>query len=202
MSTVSANGSLNLTKGERVDLTKTNPGLKIAAIGLGWDANAGTSSAFDLDAFAIGLSGGKVAKPLPESVLYFGSPKVAGKLAILNEGLVHSGDNLTGVGSGDDETILVDFSKLPSNVDEVLICVNVYDAASRRQNFGMVNNAFIRAYDFETKNEILKFDLTEDYSSFSGMIMGKLYMKDGEWKFQAVGQGANGDINQIAGQYC
>lgn len=194
MSTVQANGSLNLTKGERVDLTKTNPGLKLAAVGLGWDANGGTSSAFDLDAFAIALSAGKAVVPGLAGVCYFNNKKLLNSIETL-------GDNLTGVGAGDDETIIVNIANVPANVDEILVCVNIYEAASRRQNFGMVNNAFIRIYDKDTNQEIMKFDLSEDYSSFNGMIMGKLYKKDAEWKFQAVGQGVNGDIAAIVASY-
>lgn len=190
--------TVNLEKGQRVDITKTNPGLKVAAIGLGWDVKAGAGDAFDLDAFGLALQGKKL-KELPAHILYFGSPKTANKPQILGGALTHSGDNLTGAGEGDDETILVDFSKLPATVDEIIVCVNIYKAASRNnQNFGQVNNAFVRIYDFDSKAEILKFDLSEDYSAFNGMVMGKLYLKDGEWKFQAVGEGKNGDINEIA----
>ena len=192
--------TLTLTKGERVDLTKTNPGLKKAAIGLGWDPRD-NGHPFDLDSFALGLTNKKLVDA-PGHICYFGSPKVNGKPTVLSGGIEHSGDNLTGVGAGDDETIIVDFSKLPVGVDEIIICVNIYQAPTRgNQNFGMVNNAFIRVYDYETKQEILKFDLTEDYSAFNGMVMGKLYLKDGEWKFQAIGEGKNGDINQIASAY-
>ena len=119
----------------------------------------------------------------------------------MNEGLVHSGDNLTGVGAGDDEVIQVDFSKLPADVDEVYICVNIYDAVNRRQNFGMVNNAYIRVMDASAGTEFCRYDLSEDYSSFTGILAGKVYKHGTEWKFQAVGQGVNGDINAIINPY-
>ena len=192
--------SLDLTKGERLDITKTNPGLTIAAAGLGWDVRAGAGEAFDLDAFAIILESGKL-KDMPNHVLYFGSPKSGGKPTIMGSAVVHSGDNLTGAGAGDDETIMIEFSKLPTSVTEILICVNIYQAVSRRQNFGQVNNAFVRIYDFSSKAEICKYDLSEDFSAFNAMIMGKLYLKDGEWKFQAVGEGKNGDINELCVAY-
>jgi tellurium resistance protein TerD len=179
--------TVSLEKGERVDLTKTNPGLKVAHVGLGWDVAQTGSAAFDLDAFALVLKGGKLFDG-NSSVIYFGH-KTA-------HGLEHMGDNLTGAGDGDDETIKIHLSQVPG--DEILLCVNIYQADTRHQNFGMVNNAFIRIYDGETGGEILKFDLSEDYSKFNAMIMGKLYKKDEEWKFQAVGTGANGDINTIA----
>lgn len=179
--------TLNLQKGERVDLTKGNPNLKVAHIGLGWDVNQGSGAAFDLDAFAILLAGGKL--PDMSHVIYFGN-KTA-------HGLQHMGDNLTGLGDGDDETLKLYLQQIPQNIDEILLCVNIFQANERRQNFGMVNNAFIRIYDAETNTDLIKFDLTENYSAFNGMVMGKLYKKDGEWKFQAVGDGKNGDINQI-----
>lgn len=186
---------LSLVKGQRIDLTK-GTGLKIAAVGLGWDVGDN----FDLDAFAIALRDGKI-KDTPADVLYFGSPKVGGKPVLFNGGLTHSGDNLTGAGAGDDETILIDFSKLPADVTEVVIAVNIYEANNRRQNFGMVNNAFVRVYDFETKQEICKYDLTEDYSAQTALVTGKLYKKDGEWKFAALGEGKVGDINDVARLY-
>lgn len=189
--------TLNLTKGQRLDLTKTNPGLKIAAVGLGWDVKHGSGDDFDLDAFAMALESGKI-KSAPADVLFFNSPKVSGKPTLFAGGLVHSGDNLTGAGDGDDETILVDFSKIPSNITEVIIAVNIYEAPARHQNFGMIENAFIRIYDFDTKQELCKYDLTEDYSANNGLVMGKLYLKDGEWKFQAIGEGKNGTITEIA----
>lgn len=186
---------LNLVKGERIDLTKTNPSLKVAGIGLGWDAG----NNFDLDVFVMALESGKLKNPT--HLLYFNSPKVGGKPTILAGALIHSGDNLTGVGDGDDETVLMDISKLPAEVTEVLVCVNIYQADSRRQNFGQVQNAFIRAYDNDSKQELFKYDLSEDYSAFTAMIMGKFYKKDGEWKFQAIGEGKNGSISEIAGAY-
>lgn len=182
--------SLDLTKGQRLDITKTNPSLKIAAIGLGWDAG----NNFDLDAFILALKNGKI-ESAPRDVLFFNNKK------LFNGGIIHSGDNLTGAGDGDDETMTVDFSKLPSDITEIVICVNIYQAESRRQNFGQVNNAFVRVYDFDTKAEICKFDLSEDYSAFNAMIMGKLYLKDGEWKFQAIGEGKNGSITEVSESY-
>lgn len=183
--------TVNLTKGERVDLTKTNPGLKIAHVGLGWDVAANGSAAFDLDAFALVLKGGKLLDA--KSVIYFN--------AKVGHGLEHMGDNLTGVGDGDDETIKIDLSQLPADADEVLIAVNIYEADKRNQNFGMVNNAFIRIYDGATSQEIMKYDLTEDQSKFNAMVMGKLYKKDNEWKFNAMGEGKNGTIADIANAY-
>ena len=117
------------------------------------------------------------------------------------QGVKHYGDNLTGAGDGDDETIGITLSALPDNADEVLVAVNIYQASERHQNFGQVNNAFIRVYDAESKKELVKYDLTEDYSAFNALVMGKLYKKDGEWKFQAIGEGKNGTIADIAAAY-
>ena len=190
---------VSLVKGEKVDITKTNPGLKVAAIGLGWDTS-GSSSTFDLDAFCLALTSGKLVDA-PGHILYFGSPKVGGCPEILGGALHHTGDNLTGAGDGDDETMLVNFSKLPAGIDQIIICANIYQAASKGQNFGMVNNAFVRIYDNDTKAEIARFDLSEDASAKSGMVFGKLYLHQGEWKFQALAELKDGDINQIAGTY-
>lgn len=184
--------TLNLVKGEKVDLTKTNPDLKTAHVGLGWDTNAGTGAAYDLDAFCLLLTAGKKI-PGADSVVYFNH--------LSAHGVTHTGDNLTGAGDGDDETIKVNFASLDGPVDEVLICVNIYNADERKQNFGQVKNAFVRIYDADTNKEILKYDLNEDYSANTGIIMGKLYKKDGQWKFQAIGEGKNGTITDIAAAY-
>ena len=191
---------VSLVKGDRVDLTKTNPGMKVMAIGLGWDTKAGGGADFDLDAFALALTAGKL-KDAPGHILYFGSPKTANKPTIMAGALVHSGDNLTGAGAGDDETILIETSKLTADVDQIIICVNIFEATSRRQNFGMVENAFCRIYDWDTKVEIARFDLTEDASGKTALVFGKVYLKDGEWKFQAIGEGKDGDINDVAQLY-
>lgn len=170
--------TVNLDKGQRVDLTKENPGLTKVTVGLGWDVG-NSSNAFDLDAFAVPKGG---------SIVYFG--------ALTGPGLKHHGDNLTGAGDGDDELIDVDLSAVQK--DEIFICVNIYKAGERHQNFGQVKNAFLRIFKTGTTEELLKYDLSEDYSGFTGIVMGKLYKKDGEWKFQAIGEGKNGDINAIA----
>jgi tellurium resistance protein TerD len=183
--------TVNLQKGERVDLTKTNPGLKIANIGLGWDVNAGNGDKFDLDAFAMVLASGKLIDK--NAIIYFNAKEA--------HGLTHMGDNLTGAGDGDDETIKLNLAALPPTADEVIFAVNIYEAQTRKQNFGMVNNAFVRIYNGETNQEILKFDLSENYSAFSGMLMGKIYKKDGEWKFQAIGEGKNGSIIDISAPF-
>ncbi len=192
--------TVNLAKGQAVGLTEGNPGLAKMSVGLGWDVNKGNGRDFDLDAFVVCLD--DADKSLPGGVLYYGSPKNAtGKPMILNEALVHSGDNLTGVGDGDDETITIDLSAVPANVNKCIIAVNIYEANSRGQNFGMVRNAFARCYDTETKAELCKYDLGEEYSTYQGVVFGEVYRYKGEWKFKASSNGFNGTINDVLGMY-
>lgn len=194
MTTATTTG-LNLTKGERVDLTKTNPQLKVAHVGLGWDVNASGGAAFDLDAFALLLGADKKLVEGAKGVIFFNNKDGAG--------VKHMGDNLTGAGDGDDETIKLTLANLPPTCEEIILGVNIYEATTRNQKFGQVNNAFIRIYDGEgdPKNSIMKYDLSEDFSTFTGVLMGKLYKKDGEWKFQAMGEGKNGTIADISAAY-
>lgn len=186
-----SNETVSLEKGARVDLTKSHAGLKMACVGLGWDVATAGNATFDLDGFAISLKGGKFTAK--EDITFFGN--------LTGRGVKHSGDNLTGVGDGDDETIIVDLANVPADVDQILMAVNIYQADSKKQNFGQVNNAFIRVYDGDSKEELAKYDLSENYSAFNAVVMGKLYRHEGEWKFQAIGEGKNGDINAIAQSY-
>lgn len=181
--------SVNLEKGGKVDLTKNNPGLKKLSIGLGWDVKQGSGAAFDLDAFALLLMAGKFTDP--KNLIYFNN-----KVGV---GILHHGDNLTGAGDGDDETISLELATLTS--EEIILGVNIYQADTRKQNFGQVKNAFIRAYDAETKQELAKYDLSEDSSSATGFVLGRVYKHNGEWKFEAVGTAKNGNLAQIADTY-
>lgn len=186
--------TLSLTKGQKVDLTKTNPGLVKLNIAGGWDPNptAGQED-YDLDIFAFALGADK--KVIMPKVTYFGK-----KDGIL--GLQLDKDNLDGEGDGDDETIFVDLSKIETDVESIVFAVNIYNATSRgNQNFGRVQNAFVRAYRPENKEELIRYDLSEDYGTNTGVLLGKLYRHNGEWKFEAIGTGVNGDINQIIQAY-
>lgn len=187
--------TLNLTKDEKIDLTKGRTGLAVLALGLGWDANPGNAGTFDLDAFAVLLNDQKkvVGPSLNESVCYFSNKKL--------KGIEHGGDNLTGAGDGDDETIIMTLDQVDPAVQAVLVCVNIYQAAQKGQKFGQVKNSFIRAYDKATNQEIFKYDLQEDYGNFTGVVFGRVYRHNGEWKFEAIGQGVNGDINEIITAY-
>lgn len=186
--------TVSVTKGQKVDLTKGNPGLKTLKVGLGWDVNRGNGVDFDLDAFIFGLND-QNKLPDEKSVCYFGQKN------IYNGAVVHSGDNLTGVGDGDDETITVNLSAVPAEIHKLVIAVNIYQASSRSQNFGMVRNAFCRCYDGDTNQELMKYDLGEEYSTFEGVVFGELYRNNGEWKFGAVSNGFNGDINAALALY-
>ena len=175
---------ISLSKGSNLSLTKTAPTLKIARLGLGWDVRTTTGAAFDLDASALMLDvSGKVPNQGIGSFIFYGqlqSPEGA---------VIHTGDNLTGEGDGDDETLLVDLTKVPATIDRIVLSVSIHEADQRGQNFGQVRNAFIRLVNDETNEEIVRYDLSEDYSTETALNFAELYRNNGEWKFRAVGQG-------------
>ena len=174
---------INLTKGQKVDLTKGNPGLKNIMVGLGWDVNAFDSGAdFDLDAaaFMVGANG---KCPTEREFVFYGN------LSHVSESVKHQGDNLTGAGDGDDEQIVIDLANVPQDYDKIVVVVNIYSAMQRGQHFGMIQNAFIRLVDARNNNEMCRYNLTENYSGMTAMIFGEVYRHNGEWKFSAIGQG-------------
>ena len=176
---------INLSKGQKVDLTKKNPGLKSIMVGLGWDVNAFDSgSDFDLDAAAFMLGADGQCPSDQEFVFY-------GNLAHTSGAVNHMGDNLTGAGEGDDEQIVIDLASISSEYDRIVIVANIYQAVQRKQHFGLIQNAFIRLVDARNNNEMCKYNLTEDYSGMTAIIFGEVYRHNGEWKFSAVGQGTN-----------
>ena len=187
--------AVNLTKGGRISLNKEAPGLKKILIGLGWDTNASDTGAdFDLDASVFLLdSNAKVANE-KDFVFY-------NNLSSSDGSVVHTGDNRTGEGDGDDESIKVDLSKISSSIKEIAIVVTIHEAAQRKQNFGMVRNAFIRLVNDETNTEIVRYDLEEDYSTETGLLFGRLYFKDNEWKFSAVGTGYEEGLDGFCKQF-
>ncbi|MGA4544763.1 TerD family protein [Uniformispora flossi] len=182
---------VTLAKGGNVSLTKAAPNLTTVLVGLGWDARATTGAAFDLDASAL-LCGG-AGKVLGDDYFVFYNNLKSPEGAV-----EHTGDNLTGEGEGDDETIMVDLTLVPAGVEKVVFPVSIYDAENRGQTFGQVRNAYIRIVNQADGNELARYDLTEDASSETAMIFGELYRYQGEWKFRAVGQGYASGLRGIA----
>lgn len=171
--------SVSLTKGGNVNLSKEEPGLKRIKVGLGWDARTTTGEAFDLDASAIALdASGKASEE--KFFVYFEN------LASPDQSIVHSGDNLTGAGDGDDEMITIDLEKVPTQFERIPILVTVY---SKGHNFGMVRNAFARVLNADTGNEIARYDLSEEAGALTCIVFAEVYRNNGDWKFKAVGQG-------------
>lgn len=183
--------AIELQKGGNVNLNKEAPGLKKILLGLGWDVRATDGAAFDLDASAFLLNAsGKVRGD--HDFIFYNQPKSA-------EGSVeHTGDNRTGAGDGDDESILVDLTKVPADVEKVAVCVTIHDAESKRQNFGMVSKAFVRCVNADSNAEIVRYDLSEDYSVETALIFGEIYRAGSDWKFRAVGQGFAGGLGPLA----
>lgn len=185
--------SISLQKGQKVSLSKDNAGLGKVVVGLGWDEAprsgggllgalfGGGHQSIDCDASAILLQNGKLKHK--DDIVYFGN------LKHFSGTVQHMGDNLTGAGDGDDEQIVIDLAAVPAQYDRIVIVVNIYQALQRRQHFGMIRNAFARIVDQRNNKELCKYNLTEDYSGQLAMIFGEVYRRDGEWKFNAIGQG-------------
>ena len=186
---------INLAKGQKVSLTKGNPGLRKIMVGLGWDVNAFDSGAdFDLDASAF-LAGANGKCPTEREFIFYGNLEHA------SGAVKHMGDNLTGDGDGDDEQIAVDLGLIPANIEKIAFTVTIYDAESRRQNFGQVSNAFCRIVNESTGEELIRFDLGEDFSIETAVVVGELYKNNGEWKFNAIGSGFQGGLAALCGHY-
>lgn len=186
---------INLSKGERINLSKEAPNLKKAGIGLGWDINAtDTGAGFDLDAsvFMLGANG-KI--PNDKYFIFYNNPTSPDSSA------KHLGDSRTGEGSGDDEVVEIDLSKVDAAIQEIIFVVTIHEADVRKQNFGQVKNSFIRIYDSVTEKQIAKYELEEDFSTETAIEFGKLYKKDGEWRFQAVGAGYKAGLQKFVDQY-
>ena len=187
--------TISLSKGQRIDLTKMNPGLKKAIIGLGWDTNKYTGGDdFDLDASAFLLHANGKANGIEDFVFY-------NNLNAYSGAVVHTGDNRDGQGDGDDEQIKLDFDKIPQHIYRIGITVTIHESERRHQNFGQVSNAFVRLVDEQTGSEILRYDLGEDFSIETAVVVCELYRHDGEWKFQAVGSGFSGGLAALANNY-
>lgn len=185
--------AISLRKGQKVSLTKGNEGLSNIVVGLGWDEAPRAKGGFfapkpqpiDCDASAILLKNGRLAEKA--DLVYFGN------LRHKSGTIQHMGDNLTGAGAGDDEQILIDLSRVPMEYDKIVIVVNIYQAYQRKQHFGMIQNAFIRLVDGRNNMEMCRYNLTDNYSGMTALIFGEVYRHNGEWKFNAIGQGTTDD---------
>jgi tellurium resistance protein TerD len=183
--------AISLNKGGNLSLSKTDPNLNNIIIGLGWDARPTDGQDFDLDASAFMLkSDGKVRSDT-DFIFYNQMRSSCGSVE-------HKGDNRTGAGDGDDESVLLQLNKIPAEIEKVAFTVTIHDAESRKQNFGQVSNAFIRVVNKDTGVEVARYDLSEDASIETAMIFGEVYRHNGEWKFKAVGQGYAGGLAPLA----
>ncbi len=187
--------AVNLKKGQKVDLTKSNPGLSRIVVGLGWDVNrydGGYDFDLDASAFLLGVNG--KAQRDEDFVFY-------GNAADPSGAVKYGGDNKTGEGEGDDEQIFVNLQTVPANVEKVDFTVTIYEAAERRQNFGQVNNAYVRIVDETTGAELIRYDLEEDFSIETAVVVGEIYRHNGEWKFNAIGSGFQGGLEALCINY-
>ena len=181
---------ISLQKGQKISLTKDNAGLNRVVVGLGWDEAKQSKGLFsfkapqaiDCDASVVMLTNGKLAD-VKRDVVFFGNLKHA------SGSVAHMGDNLTGAGDGDDEQIVIDLANVPAQYDRIVIVVNIYQAVMRKQHFGMIEHAFCRVVDARNNQELCRYNLTENYSNMTSMIFGEVYRHNGEWKFNAIGQG-------------
>ena len=187
--------AVNLSKGQKVDLTKGNPGLSKLLVGLGWDTNRYDGGYdFDLDAAAFMLTAREKVGNDQDFIFY-------GNLEHASGAVQHMGDNLTGEGEGDDEQIKVDLSLVPANIERIAFTVTIYDADVRRQNFGQVSNAFIRIVDETNGRELIRYDLGEDFSIETAVVVGELYRHNADWRFNAIGSGFQGGLYALCKNY-
>lgn len=186
--------ALSLQKGGNISLSKEAPNLRRILIGLGWDPRSTDGQAFDLDASAFLLNSAGKVRGDHDFIFYNQKTSQDGSVE-------HTGDNLTGQGDGDDESIKVDLSRVPADVDKIAVAVTIHEAEQRRQNFGQVGGSFIRIVNDETGQELTRYDLGEDFSTETAVIFGEVYRHGGEWKFRAVGQGYAGGLGPMARNY-
>lgn len=186
--------AITLNKGGNVSLTKTQPSLKNIIIGLGWEARASDGTDFDLDASAFLLGESGKVRGDADFIFYNQLKSTCGSIE-------HTGDNRTGAGDGDDESIKISLNKVPLDIKRVVVCVTIHDATVRKQSFGQVGGAFMRIVNQDDNVEIVRFDLSEDYSTETAMIFGEVYRHNEEWKFKAVGQGFAGGLEAMCKQF-
>lgn len=198
--------AINLQKGQKISLSKdergNDTGLRQAIVGLGWDAaerpggffSIGRSESIDCDASALLLKNGRLMSS--NDIVYYGN------LRHSSGAVKHMGDNLTGDGDGDDEQIVIDLNSLPVDYDKIVIVVNIYRAEAKKQDFGLIRNAFMRIVNAKSGRELVRYNLSENYAGKTAMIFGELYRRNGEWKLNAIGQGtADGSLSELARRY-
>ncbi len=187
--------AISLKKGQKIDLTKTNPGLSKILVGLGWDTNKYDGGAdFDLDASVFLVDATGKATSDSDFIFYNNPIHPSGSVQYM-------GDNRTGEGDGDDEQVNIDLSLVPANIDRIAFTVTIYDYETRKQNFGQVSNAFIRIVDVANNVELMRYDLSEDFSIETALVIAELYRNNGEWKFQAIGSGFQGGLAALCANY-
>lgn len=186
--------AVSLAKGGNVSLSKEAPGLTAIIVGLGWDPRATDGQAFDLDGSVFMLNSDGKVRSDSDFIFYNNKTSADGSVA-------HQGDNTTGQGEGDDETVIVDLSKVPADVDKIAVAVTIHEADVRGQNFGQVSKAYIRVMNKDGGSEIARYDLSEDASTDTAMIFGEVYRNGSDWKFRAVGQGYAGGLAPLAKNY-
>lgn len=186
--------TISLSKGGNISLSKSDPGLKTALIGLGWDPRPTDGQAFDLDASAFLVNAAGKVRSGADFVFYNQMTSACGSVK-------HTGDNRTGQGDGDDESLLIDLAKVPADVAKIAFTVTIHDAVARRQSLGQVGGAFIRVVNNDSGAEVTRYDLTEDSATETAMIFGELYRHGEEWKFRAVGQGFAGGLQAMCAHF-
>ncbi|MDI2587166.1 MULTISPECIES: TerD family protein [unclassified Psychrobacillus] len=179
---------INLSKGQKVDLTKTNPGLVNVTVGLGWDTNKyDGGNDFDLDSSVFLLGSNGKCSSESDFIFYNNTTGAGGAV-------VHTGDNRTGDGDGDDEQVNINLSTVPASIEKIAFSITIHDAEARGQNFGQVNNSYARILNADSGEELIRYDLGEDFSIETAVVVGELYRHNGEWKFNAIGSGYQGGL--------
>jgi tellurium resistance protein TerD len=186
--------AITLQKGGNVNLSKEAPGLSKMMVGLGWDVRATDGAAFDLDGVVFMVNQSAKVRSDNDFIFY-------NNLKSSDGSVTHSGDNRTGAGDGDDETVTIDLTRVPADVDRIVVAVTIHDADARRQNFGMIGKAFIRCVNAANNGEIARYDLSEDSSTETAMVFGEVYRNGADWKFRAIGQGFAGGLAPLARNY-
>ena len=186
--------ALTLSKGGNLSLSKTDPTLKKILVGLGWDERVTSGDSFDLDASVFLLNSSEKVRSDKDFIFY-------NQLSSIEGSVQHTGDNRSGAGDGDDESIKINLDLVPADVVKMVVAVTIHDAQAKGQNFGQIQNAFIRVVNEETGVEVVRYDLAEDYSTETAMVFGEIYRNNNEWKFRAIGQGYAGGLSAMCQRY-